>query len=120
MFKLSVCPSSCSFSSLSLIFVHMNFINRLLQTKRASSHSQNKEDVHFLVRWQTEGATVGQLHDVDGEPLVFGLITEAKLHLRAAQRQPLLVGAQEEVCREARPGGDTNTQAHKLFIELSM
>lgn len=88
-------------------------------TKQASSHSQKKSDLHFLVSWQTEGAAVRQLHDVDGETLVSGFVTEAELHLRAAQRQPLLVGAQEEVCREARPGGDANAQTQKLLIKIS-
>lgn len=65
-----------------------------------------KTDVHFLLSWHTECAAVRQLHDGDGEALVSRFIAEAELHLRAAQRQPLLVGAQEEVGREARPGRD--------------
>ncbi|TNN64641.1 hypothetical protein EYF80_025150 [Liparis tanakae] len=56
---------------------------------------------------KTEGAAVGQLHDVDGEALVSGLVAEAELHLRAAERRPLLVGALEDVGGDARPGGDT-------------
>lgn len=68
------------------------------------------EAVHFLVGRQTEGTAVGQLHDVDGEALVSGLVAEAELHLRAARCQPLLVGAQE-VCREAGPGQDQKQTA---------
>lgn len=89
-------------------------------SKQVSDKKQRKEeDVHFLVSWQTEGAAVGQLHDEDGEALVSGLVTEAELHLRAAQRQPFLVGAQQEVWRKARPGGTTNTRTHLLRNKIS-
>lgn len=73
------------------------------KTSAIKQHHPIKQDVHFLVSLQTEGAAVGQLHDVDGEAMVSGLVTETELHLRAAERQPLLVGVQEEVSREARP-----------------
>lgn len=46
--------------------------------------------LRFLLRWQTEGAAVGQLHDEDAEALLSGLVTEAELHLRASRRQPVL------------------------------
>lgn len=72
--------------------------------------------LHYLVRRQTEGAAVGQLHDVDGEALVSGLITEAELHLGAAER-PLLVGVEEEVRREAGPGQHKPTPvSSQIFI----
>lgn len=68
-----------------------------------------QRDVHLLVGRQAEGAAVGQLHHVDGEALVSALVAEAELHLGAAQRQTLLVGAQEQVSGDARPGGDIHT-----------
>lgn len=121
LLKYAYClPFSLQFFLPFLLFLYVfNTLTPKLVTKQASSHSQIKSDVHFLVSWQTEGAAVRQLHDVDGETLVSGFVTEAELHLRAAQRQPLLVGAQEEVCREARPGGDANTQTQELFIKIS-
>lgn len=101
---------TCSCSTFSLSFCRYKIHSHL----NVSSDKQKWKDVHFLVSWQTEGAAVGQLHDVDGEALVSGLVAEAELHLRAARRQPLLVRAQEEVCRDARPAGNTNTQTHLL------
>lgn len=69
-----------------------------------------RSNVHLLLRRQAEGAAVGQLRDVDREALVSGLVAEAELHLGAAQRQPLVVGAREEVGGEARPTGSSESQ----------
>ncbi len=84
-----------------------------------SSNIQKKKCIHFLVSLQTESAAVGQMHDINGEALVSGLIAEAELHLRAARCQPLLIGAQKEVCRETRPKGHTNIQTHTAQVKIS-
>lgn len=78
-------------------------------SEQASSNDRRgtKVHVHFPLGRQTEGAAVGELHDVEGEALVSGLVSEPELHLRAADGRPLLKGARDEVGREARPGGDT-------------
>lgn len=47
--------------------------------------THNEGFIHFLLGGQAEGAAVGQLHDVDGEALVSGLVAEVELHLRAAR-----------------------------------
>lgn len=74
--------------------------------------------VHFLVGRQTEGAAVGQLHDVDGEAPVSGLVTEAELHLRAAGRQAVLVGAQQEVSGEAGSAGNSTQSYFNFQLQL--